>query len=74
MSGPRITGTLKNASIQPVPFATDDTFIAHGLIYGDVHGRWPDGTRIRTSKIVYGPDEDGIIHTRNSVYKLETSL
>lgn len=45
--------------------------IAVGAIYGDREQRWPDGTRITISFIQSGPDENGIIRTRNSVYKVE---
>lgn len=45
--------------------------IAFGRVYGDRKGRFDDGTTIRTSAIVSGPDENGIIQTRNSRYKLE---
>lgn len=37
-----------------------------GMIFSDVHDRWPAGTRIRTSRIVH---EDGnIVSTENSIY------
>jgi hypothetical protein len=66
-----IDGVLRSAAISPVPFSTDNTFIATGRIYDDAKGRFADGTPIRTSKIVEGPDADGVIVTRNSRYRLE---
>jgi hypothetical protein len=44
---------------------------ATGSIYGDRRNRWVDGHPIHTSMILEGPDEAGIIKTRNSTYKLE---
>lgn len=45
--------------------------VAIGRIYEDVKRRWPDGTHIRTSTIVDGPDADGVIQTLNTSYRLE---
>lgn len=64
-----ITATLKNVTLDPI------YKIVWGNIYGDIHGRWPDGTRIHTSsipkfsEIVEGKTE--IIKTLNSTYRLE---
>lgn len=45
--------------------------LANGNIYGDTKGRFPDGMFIHTSLILSGPDENGVIVTRNSSYRLE---
>lgn len=58
---------IKNAFITDYNGIT----VARGDIYEDSKGRFADGTFIRTSYIVNGPDENNIICTRNSVYKLE---
>lgn len=41
-----------------------------GQVYNDRKGRFYDGQWIHTSHIISGPDEDGIVKTSNSVYKL----
>ena len=69
-AAPEIDGVIRNATIEPVP-GGDDKFWARGALYGDRKGRFPDGERIHTSYIVSGPDADGIIRTRNSVYRVE---
>lgn len=61
-----ITATLKNAAIVNSGLGR----IAYGDIEGDVKGRFNDGVRVTTSRILEGPDADGIIVTRNSTYKL----
>lgn len=48
----------------------DDGAYARGQIYGDRARRWLDGHPINTSTIMSGPDADGVIKTRNSIYKL----
>lgn len=49
----------------------DGGTIAVGYIYGDKKGRFRDGTSIRTSYVLEGPNSAGIIRTRNSTYKVE---
>ncbi|MDQ2066723.1 hypothetical protein Q9295_10070 [Xinfangfangia sp. CPCC 101601] len=62
MSDPEIHGTIKDAIIT-------DWGIAVGYIHGDTKGRFIDGTLISTSRIL--KQEGDIIHTRNSVYRVE---
>lgn len=57
------TGWLKGASIVQGH--------AEGRIYGDTKNRWADGTVIRTSRILSGPDSIGVIRTLNSFYVLQ---
>jgi hypothetical protein len=46
--------------------------VAQGFIYQDRKLRFPDGMFVRrTSTILEGPDEQGIIKTKNSTYKVE---
>lgn len=59
-----ITGTLENWQKDPVHN------IYWGHIYGDVRRRFYDGCRIHTSYVEQGPDENNIIKTLNSTYKL----
>jgi hypothetical protein len=66
-----IDGVIRNATIEPVPGNMDGLKWARGLIYDDRKGRFDDGHPIHTSSIVSGPDENGIIRTRNSTYRLE---
>ena len=64
-----IHGVLKNVTY------SDHTGgrVAHGDIFGDTKGRFRDGENVRTSFILEGPDEDGVIRTRNSVYRVEAA-
>lgn len=57
----KIDGTIKNAYL--------DGRVVVGDIFGDSKNRFSDGTRIRTSRIVELKDD--IVHTLNSVYKIE---
>ena len=41
-----------------------------GRIYGVTKGRFSDGDGVTTSTVVRGPDGNGIISTRNSMYRL----
>ena len=45
--------------------------ILTGDIYHDKRGRFADGDSVRTSSVMGGPNNQGIVVTRNSVYKLE---
>lgn len=67
-----IDGVIRNATIEPVP-GWDDKMWVRGALYDDRKGRFADGELIRTSYIVSGPDADGIVRTRNSVYRVELS-
>lgn len=66
-----IDATLKHAVLREISGADDGSRFAWGFIFGDRKARWEDGHRIHTSLILAGPDEDGIIHTCNSSYKIE---
>lgn len=44
--------------------------VAHGLIFKDTRRRWPDGKLIRTSEIILYDAVAGLLHTRNSIYKI----
>ena len=67
LSEMKVTAELTHAVLQPLE---DGGTIAKGVILGDIHQRWRDGTVIWTSRIMEGPDPNGLIRTRNSVYKL----
>ncbi len=60
---------IKNAVIDNYYFSQDK--VVWGNIYGDKKGRFADGCPIHTSYIISGPDENGIVKTRNSTYKVE---
>lgn len=47
-----------------------DRNVIRGNIYGDTKGRFPEGHFIHTSRVVSGPDADGVITTLNSAYRL----
>jgi hypothetical protein len=66
-----IDGVLKRAYILDNNWQGRPGKIAFGSIYGDRKGRFHDGKQIHTSDILSGPDANGIIRTRNSVYRLE---
>ena len=66
-----IDGVLKNAIIEPIPGNMDGLKWARGLIYDDRKCRFDNGHPIHTSYIVSGPDENNIVRTRNSTYRLE---
>ena len=57
-----ITATLKNAR-----FGDRGTYI--GVIYGDIRKRWPDGTLIKTSRVM--SRIGNTITTQNSIYEVE---
>lgn len=59
-------GVILNARITHYAGET----VAMGAIYGDRKGRFYEGKLIGTSPILEGPDENGIIRTQNSTYKL----
>lgn len=80
----KINGTLRNTRVERHPLSAfpslADEARAQGLtefviywgnVYGDTKGRFRGGELIHTSWVVSGPDENGIIKTRNSVYKIE---
>jgi hypothetical protein len=69
MTPEELDGTIKNAVIAPI--YGRDQMRASGNLYGDRKGRFSDGEWIHTSAIVSGPDEHGIVRTRNSVYRIE---
>lgn len=48
----------------------EEVRVYSGNCYGDIHGRFYEGQWIHTSYVISGPDEDGIIKTRNSTYKI----
>ena len=58
-------GVLKNVYFEQI----FDKRIAHGNIYDDRKGRFNDGDSIHTSAIE--KQEDDVIWTRNSVYRIE---
>lgn len=66
-----LTGTVEEWWVQPL---SQSHYIIWGSIYGDIHGRFTDGTVIHTSRITYAevedPKEGDTIHTENSVYYL----
>jgi hypothetical protein len=62
-----VDAVLKEASIHDMGRGP----IAFGKVYADRKGRFKNGESIRTSLIISGPDANGVIRTRNSVYQLE---
>jgi hypothetical protein len=67
-----VDGVLKYAFIVEATYPGFGPYrMAFGLIHDDRKGRWPDGRPIHTSAILEGPDEQGIIRTLNSVYRVE---
>lgn len=46
--------------------------VARGLISNDRKGRFANGKFVNTSPIVEGPDADGVIKTKNSVYRIRS--
>jgi len=64
----KITGLLENWYVVRV---SEDEFIIQGEIWGDIKGRFPNGTFIHTSGILNRDVAEGcVVETRNSVYKL----
>ena len=59
-------------------FKTLDTYqfpghtVAHGFIYNDSRGIFPDGSPVRTSPVARIFEVDGVqfIETRNTIYKI----
>lgn len=45
--------------------------VAYGNVFGDKKGRFSEGYYIHTSKILEGPDENGLLKTRFSTYRLK---
>ena len=60
-----ITGHLLDATRVPL-IGTDGDYVIAGDIYHDADHRWPDGRRIRTSRVI--SERGNIIRTLNSVY------
>lgn len=63
-----ITNLLKNWVIQRLD---GGNVIIWGAIYNDIKNRFPDGTKIHTSKVLKADFVNGVIETKNSVYHLE---
>jgi hypothetical protein len=63
----KITANLRNAQIHRQ--FNGDEFIS-GNVYGDTYDRWPDGTRINTSKIM-GRDGDVFSTRPGHNYRVE---
>lgn len=69
-----ITGRLEGWTVQHHPDVAE--YIIWGVVYNDVHHRFPDGTCIHTSGVdkalhpVEELREGDAIKTRNSVYQL----
>lgn len=68
MAKPKITAKLRDVFLHPL--GQRKTGMAWGYIFGDTRGRFVDGTHIRTSAIT--KVDGNIIHTRNSVYEVES--
>lgn len=64
-----IDGVLKNWKYVDDPWYAGGVYI--GRIHSDRKGRFDDGTFVHTSRVVLPPDKDGIVKSRNSVYRLE---
>lgn len=67
-----VTAKLRNVRLEKVPDSkafNGFSLIAHGEIYGDTRGRFPDGSSVTTSRILsmFGR----CIVTQNSVYEVE---
>lgn len=61
------TATLKDWTVEKV----NNSLMFFGKCYGDIKGRFPDGLPIHTSAVVSVDMTEGLVITRNSVYKLE---
>jgi hypothetical protein len=60
-----VTGVIIDAEIAKGPYLQE---VAWGLVFG--HPGFPQGHYIHTSTIRSGPDENGLIQTDNSIYRL----
>lgn len=65
-----VDGVVVNAVIEPWPFNAAQK-VAWGYLFGDKKCRFYEGQWIHTSEIVSGPDEDGILKTKFSTYRLK---
>lgn len=62
MSDIKVTATLKDA---------EEVYgVYYGKIYGDTRGIFPDGVKVRTSRVK--KVEGDLVYTQNSIYRLET--
>lgn len=65
-----ITATLKGWAIQPI-YQGSTAIVARGACFGDIRQRFLDGEQIRTSSITKVDLKNRLVHTLNSVYKLD---
>ncbi len=64
---PEVTGTIENATIY---FDGDvRSPCLNGAIYGDIRGKFPDGTIVTTSTLMEHIGGD-LFKTRNSIYRV----
>lgn len=63
-----ITAEIENAVILNYKTCTK----LAGLIYKDKHERFKDGSPIQTSPILMVDEEEGVVFTVNSVYKVNS--
>lgn len=69
ITGKRIGGTLENWQYFLYnKTETQDYYVIRGNIYGDTN--WPDGLFLRTSYIVKLDEDNKIVETMNTIYKL----
>ena len=59
---------LKNWTVETY---WDGNVVIRGEIYNDEKGRFEDGTKIRTSRVLFIDFENRVARTRNSIYNLE---
>lgn len=64
MTEREITGTLEDW------WFDNSNTVYWGYVYGDIRNRFRDGSYIHTSRVIKVDNEENVIHTLNSVYKL----
>lgn len=62
------TNYLKNWYITQT---SDKSVFLYGNIYNDIKCRFADGTPIHTSRVLKADFVNGVVETKNSVYRLE---
>lgn len=67
ITGKRIGGTLENWRYDCWCKSTEE-YVIRGDIYGDTS--WPDGLFLRTSLVIKLDEDNKIVETMNTIYKL----
>lgn len=69
ITGKRIGGTLENWSYNCWS-KSQEVYVVYGNIYDDC--MWYEGQQIRTSEVVKLDEENSLLETLNTIYKLGT--